>query len=151
MYQVRQYSATQGIIYIIIFRNVSFNSSWTHVFNREFQLRVHTSNYKRRAKEKKLYKAIESKWTCYIKTVIYEAKKFKRKCCKFDSAVWPLANKHPEQVCQIISVNLNLTVRIKVQILERYWSLLVCLICRYIERNIERDLNDSKRFKRHSD
>ena len=63
----------------------------------------------------------------------------------------PSQNKHPEQVCQIISVNLNLTVRIKVQILERYWSLLVCLICRYIERNIERDLNDSKRFKRHSD
>ena len=33
-------------------------------------------------------------------------------------------------VCQILnSVNLNLTGRIKVQTLEIYWALLVCLIC----------------------
>jgi hypothetical protein len=31
-------------------------------------------------------------------------------------------------VCQINSVNLNLTARIKVQTLEIYWALLVCLI-----------------------
>ena len=39
-------------------------------------------------------------------------------------------------VCLINSVNLNSTVRIKVQTLEIYWSLLVCLVCRYTERNI---------------
>ena len=39
-------------------------------------------------------------------------------------------------VCLINSVNLNSTVRIKVQTLEIYWALLVCLVCRYTERNI---------------
>ena len=33
-------------------------------------------------------------------------------------------------VCQVNSVNLNLTARIKVHTLEIYWALLVCLICR---------------------
>ena len=33
-------------------------------------------------------------------------------------------------VCQINSVNLNLTARLSVQTLEIYWALLVCLICR---------------------
>jgi hypothetical protein len=33
-------------------------------------------------------------------------------------------------VCQMNSVNLNLTARIKVQTLEIYWALLVCFICR---------------------
>jgi hypothetical protein len=33
-------------------------------------------------------------------------------------------------VCQINSVNLNLTARIKVQTLQVYWALLVCLFCR---------------------
>jgi hypothetical protein len=41
-------------------------------------------------------------------------------------------------VCQINSVNLNLTARIKVQTLEIYWALLVCLIC----RNMLKDLNE---------
>jgi hypothetical protein len=38
-------------------------------------------------------------------------------------------------VSQINSVNLNLTVSIKTQILERYWALLASF-CRYIEHNI---------------
>ena len=35
-------------------------------------------------------------------------------------------------VSQINSINLNLTVHIKVQTLEIYWALLVCLVYRYI-------------------
>ena len=64
---------------------------------------------------------------------------FKLKCCKFDydslRRLTPYINKHPDQgVCQINSVNLNLTASInyKAQSLE-YIGLtakLVCLICR---------------------
>ena len=58
---VFQYSAVSGDIYYNISK-YTFNSLWTHVFNRECQLGVHTLKDKRRAKEKlRLYKAIESK------------------------------------------------------------------------------------------
>ena len=45
-------------LYIYIYYNIwkcTFNSSCTHVFNREFQLGVHTLKDKRRAKEKISY------------------------------------------------------------------------------------------------